>query len=168
MLMKRMYQIDVDQEVYDFLKSNAEPLVDTANSVLKRYLPLGPKKTSRPPSSADVDVLLEFPPSTPKALQHTMAVLRLVRNLRIDIIQATHVVAKRYGVARETIQDQYTRQLGIRTGQIDDLLTDANLPKLKRRLLDKFPEHAPIIEGEFTIMERLNFQLYCQPCLTSL
>ena len=36
----RMYQIDVDEEVYNFLKQHAEPFKDTPNSVLRQFLPL--------------------------------------------------------------------------------------------------------------------------------
>ena len=36
----RMYQIEVDKEVYNFLKQHAEPFKDTPNSVLRRFLPL--------------------------------------------------------------------------------------------------------------------------------
>ena len=37
----KMYKIEVDQEVYEFLKKSAEPFIDTnPNRVLRRLLPL--------------------------------------------------------------------------------------------------------------------------------
>lgn len=42
-------QIRVDDDVYEFLKRNAEPFVDTPNTVLRRKLGLDPLTTSAPP-----------------------------------------------------------------------------------------------------------------------
>jgi hypothetical protein len=36
----RMFQVVGDEEVFKFIKSHAEPLVDTFNSTLRRFLPI--------------------------------------------------------------------------------------------------------------------------------
>ena len=51
-------EVSVDEEVYEFLKSQAEPFVDTPNSVLRRLLGLGPSaaaegQEAQPAASTD-------------------------------------------------------------------------------------------------------------------
>lgn len=40
-----MIQIDIDQEVFEFLQKNAKPFVDTPNTVLRRLLQIGDKSS---------------------------------------------------------------------------------------------------------------------------
>ena len=39
----RFQQVEIDEEVFQFVKRHAEPLVDTFNSALRRLLPLDGK-----------------------------------------------------------------------------------------------------------------------------
>ena len=41
----RYHQVEVDSDVFKYVKEHAEPLVDTFNSTLRRLLPLSNLKT---------------------------------------------------------------------------------------------------------------------------
>jgi len=60
----KMYKIEVDEEVYNFLKKKADPFVDISpNSVLRRLL-LNSSKTNK---GDKPNVLPELPASVPHA-----------------------------------------------------------------------------------------------------
>ena len=91
------HQVEVDDEVFAFVQSHAEPLIDTFNTSLRRLLPLVPAKEGTA-SSVAKSARSErpvFPGGTPKALKQIIEVALLVRGGAYDRTSATHVVADR-------------------------------------------------------------------------
>lgn len=144
----RTHQVEVDDEVFAFVKSHAEPLVDTFNTSLRRLLPLSAGKApQRQPvrSSADIGTPA-FAGGTPQALRQIVEVARLVIGGAYSRQSATHAVAKRHGVAPQTVSDKYGRQLGLTASQFDRLLDAAGHDELKQLLRSKFPGHQEAID----------------------
>jgi hypothetical protein len=135
-----MHEVQVDSEVFEFVKSKSEPLVDTFNSSLKRLLMTGGVAQSKPIAKAQPSELL-VPMTAPVALRQTLAVIRLVDS-GVDRIAATQEVAKREGVARETVQDKYCRQLGLSAEAFDELLAEIGRGRMSRLLASKFPKYS--------------------------
>jgi negative regulator of replication initiation len=138
-----MHRIEVDDQVFNYLKTKAEPLVDTSNSVLRRLLlrdtadevPIPPYE--KPP----------YPrPDIPKALQQILQVIHGIRKGRLSRSEATHQVAAMRNVATQTVIDKYTRQLGLTAYQFDGLLAQSDLLSLKTRLKEKFLKHHAVID----------------------
>jgi negative regulator of replication initiation len=138
------HQVEVDDEVFAFVKSHAEPLVDNFNSSLRRLLPLTVKAEKRPVTASAVGAPT-YPTGTPQALRQIIEVALLVQGGVYTRPSATQVVAKRYGVAPQTVQDKYARQLGLTAHQFDVLLEQPGLKELKQLLTSKFASHAEII-----------------------
>ena len=99
----RFHQVEVDEEVFEFIKTQTEPLVDTFNSALRRLLPLsetqGQKnqvfEQSSPPSGA-AGAMPSVPQHLPQALRHILEVVRLVRGGAYSRPTATSYVARQY------------------------------------------------------------------------
>jgi len=142
-----MHKIEVDDVIYRYLKSKAEPFVDTPNTVLHREL-LGNNSSLSVGHVQNIPQLNipQLPGSTPAALQHIIEVVHLVKAGDYDRTEATKIVARRHGVARETIQDKYTRQLGLSASDFDVLLAEYNESKLIERLNRRFPGHESQVE----------------------
>ena len=115
-----MHQIEVDDEVLGYLKANAEAFVDSPNSVLRREL-LGrrPGRKAGKPSGGGLggrsgrEWSPDLPPNTPQALRQIIEVTALVRGEGKGRPEATGFVARRHGVAPQTVLDKYCRQLGL-------------------------------------------------------
>lgn len=144
----QMHQIEVDDEVFTYLKGKAEPFVDTPNDVLRREL-LGKSPSRRhtlPISSGSSKLSLPFlPGGTPKALEQILQVIYLVRNLNIGRSRATHFVADEHRVAPQTVLDKYCRQLSLKASEFDRLLDEPDLKGLKVLLNNKFREQSAVI-----------------------
>lgn len=144
------YRIEIDEKVWNYLKSKAEPFEDTPNSVLKRILLGGQlsglhgvnRKTtvSTPPS---------FPDGAPKALAQILEVIHEVKKSGRNRREATNLVAQRRNTAPQTVIDKYCRQLGKRAYEIDRLLEDQNLEELRALLERKFVNHRELINSFF-------------------
>jgi len=145
----KMYKIEVDEEVYDFLKRSAEPFVDTnPNSVLRRFLPL--KTNTAVNNDNSVRKLLpEFSASVPYALAETLEMIILVKKGGLNRIEATHAVADIRKISTQAVIDKYCRQLGKRAYEVDELLMTSNLDKFKGMLIEKYPYHKVTIENIF-------------------
>lgn len=141
----RVHQVEVDDEVFSFVKARAEPLEDTFNSALRRLLPLE-GRDKRPPASG-ASATLAFPTGTPEALRQILEVIRLVRGGAYTRTAATQFVAKQHGVFPQTVLDKYCRQLQLSATQFDQLLEEEGLVKLQAILRSKFPAHAELIGG---------------------
>lgn len=138
------HKIDVDDEVWAFLKNHAEPFEDTPNSVLRRLL-FG--RDSKRISASEIKrdgKTPSFPSGVPAALQQILEVSYLVLKQGYSRKEATNIVAKRRGVAPQTVIDKYCRQLDKRAYEIDMLLE--NLPEFKRLLQSYFPNHQYVID----------------------
>ncbi len=149
MNLVKMCKIEVDQEVYEFLKKSAEPFVDTnPNSVLRRLLPLEAKT----PIQGNDDlpkIFPEFPPSVPNALAETLEMIILVKKAGLSRVQATHTVADIRGISTQAVLDKYCRQLDKRAYEIDELLMMQNLKKFESMLMEKHPYHRSLIQDIF-------------------
>ncbi len=152
-----MHQVEVDEEVFSFVKAHAEPLVDTFNSTLRRLLPLkGPDKPAkqavRMPTNTNaqsknsIAVLPSLPAGTPEALRQILEVISLVRAGAYTRTAATNFIAKQHGVFQQTVVDKYARQLGLTAGGFDRLLEQEGFGDLSQLLKSKFPAQAEIID----------------------
>lgn len=152
----KTFNIEIDEKVWDYLKSQAEPLIDTPNSVLRRLL-FGEKppvllQENQIISKPD---LLKFPNDVPKALSQVLEVIYFIRNKNLSRENATHMVAKSRNTDYQTIIDKYTRQLDKKAKDIDRLLMEENLNEFKLLLKEKFANHIKLIDKFF---ESLNSQ----------
>ncbi|MEW6586844.1 MAG: hypothetical protein AB1442_14710, partial [Nitrospirota bacterium] len=144
------YKIEIDEKIWNYLKSKAEPFEDTPNSVLNRillgeevpYLYEANKKTA-------VSIPPKFPDGVPKALSQILEVIHEVKKLGRDRREATTLVAQRRKTAPQTIIDKYCRQLGKRAYEIDRLLEDQNIGELRALLEKKFVNQRELINSFF-------------------
>ena len=157
-----MHTIQVDDDVMEFLRQNAEPFVDTPNSVLRRALSI---ETAKRPGRVPVPVvksasiqpsaeLTSIPIEFPEALRQTLEVVQVMRRQGVDRSYATRLIASRHGVARETVADKYCRQLGLTAAQLDRMLAEASLDALSARLRGRFSQHADAIRKVIATLRR--------------
>ncbi len=147
----RMHTIDIDQEVLDYLKSQAEPFTDTPNDVLRRLL-LGKTSSEKlaqfKPREASSHNLPPVPAGTPKALEHILQVVYLTHFSGIPRSKATKDVAKIHGgIAPQTVLDKYCRQLNLKASEFDRLIAEPGLGGLKEILYAKFNGHSEVIDN---------------------
>jgi negative regulator of replication initiation len=147
-----MFQVEVDEEVFQFIKGHAEPLVDTFNSTLRRFLPIsGMKGPSVSPFGDDdsrsntSNLLHSLPKHTPQALRQILEIVHLVQkgHGRSD---ATRYVSRQHNIAPQTVIDKYTRQLNITASDFDKLLDQTNLVDLREILYRKFPQYSKLVD----------------------
>ena len=151
----RLINIEVDEEVFAYLQSEATALVDTPNSVLRREL-LGrakaahraPGRTPSPqtPRLAIANGLPKLAFGTPAALQQILWVIYLVKKNHRARSEATADVAKFARVTRQTVSDKYGRQLGLTAHRFDILLRKPSLGEVEQLLKKKFPAHEAMIQ----------------------
>lgn len=145
-----VYKIDVDEEVWQFLKKNAEPFEDTPNSVLKRLLFGG--STKQVESSVKTHTGNDFPTfsgSVPVALAQILEVVYGVKKLGLSRRKATNLVAKKRGIAPQTVIDKYCRQLDKRAYDVDRLLEAMTTEGLQELLLERFRSNRDVIRNFF-------------------
>jgi hypothetical protein len=146
----KMYPIEIDERIWHYLQQNAEPFVDTPNSVLKRLLfgadePQEAGEALYTIPSVDIEGL-------PKSLSQILEVVYEMEVNGYSRIQATNRVAKKRGTAPQTITDKYCRQLGKRAHDIDELLAEPGYQRFKDLLTSKFSGHRGIIDMYFDSM----------------
>jgi hypothetical protein len=146
--------IEIDQEIFDFLKTKAEPFVDTPNDVLRRLL-LNNQVTAQNKSDATFKVSVNTPPpvpaGTPKALEHILQVIYLSHFQKFSRSKATKMVAEIHDVASQTVLDKYCRQLNLSASEFDKLLSEAGIITLKNKLHNKFCDHSDVIDNYLNI-----------------
>ena len=155
----RYHQVDVDAEVFQFVKGHAEPLVDTFNSALRRLLPLSNVKAEIQPVSVTEDGKQKdynewpiIPLNVPAALSQILEVVHLVRcgAYTRTRTMATQHVAKKRNITFQAVLDKYCRQLNLRADQFDDLLAQDDLEELRKILKSKFPRNSEVIDNILT------------------
>ncbi len=151
------YSIEVDQEVWDYLKSKAEPLVDTPNSVLRRIM-FGDKSIADGAAGSEQPngSVLNLPSDTPRALAQILEVIYEVKKRGKSRNEATNIVAERRKTAPQTVIDKYCRQLGKRAYDIDRLLQDQNFDEFRVLLESRFKSYRDIVSSFFRSLERGN------------
>ena len=151
----RFHKIEVDEEILEYLKRHVEDFGETPNSVLRKLLlsskPEAKPKTNSLPSKADesAKMLPDLPNDIPKALEHTLQMIYLVRRTHYNRTEATHLVAQRHRVDYQTIIDKYCRQLGLKAYEMDRLLESSSLHELVTLLIKKYPRHRETIKRTF-------------------
>lgn len=146
----KYHRIDVDEEVWAYLQSKAQPLVDTANSVLRGVLfgeatgVASSTQPLQPPSS-----MPSIPGNIPRALSQILEVIYEVKKMGRLRTEATGIVARRRGTTPQTILDKYCRQLNKKAYQIDELLEQNDLADFEDILKKKFARHLGTIEPFF-------------------
>ncbi len=154
--MQRKHQIEIDSEVWAFLKQHAEPFEDTPNTVLRRLLLIksGTNRTNSKTTEHVTDKernteMPSFPIGTPAALQQILEVTYMVINRGYLRTDATSFVAKRRGITNQSVTDKYCRQLGKQAEEID-LLLEHNLDGFKSLLIRRFPRYQDVIKSFFS------------------
>lgn len=144
------YKIEIDEKIWNFLKSEAEPFEDTPNSVLNRIL-FGGQLHIRHGINRNATICTppNFPDGVPKALAQILEVIYEVKKSGRNRREATNLVAQRRNTAPQTVIDKYCRQLGKRAYEIDRLLTDENIREFRALLEKKFVNHQELITSFF-------------------
>lgn len=146
----KMYSIEIDEKIWHLLQQNAEPFVDTPNSVLNRLL--FAKETPREETAPLFSIPTVSIEGLPKSLSQILEVVYEMQVNGYSRTQATNRVAKKRGTAPQTITDKYCRQLGKRAHEIDELLTEPKFNSFKNLLTSKFADHRGIIDMYFDSM----------------
>ena len=148
-----MRKIEIDDDVFTYLKKEAEAFVDTPNTVLRRIL-LGEGKALAPnadlPSGREFSSMPSFPDGTPATIQEILSVVRLVDGGRARP-EATQKVASRYRIAPQTVIDKYTRQLGMTAGEFDFALAEPGRARLFEILSRRIPGYDDLIRKHLGI-----------------
>jgi len=148
----KYHNIEVDEEVFEYLKNKAEPFVDTPNSVLRRELLNKTNKAKK--SLGTTSRFPDLPRGIPTALQHTLEVIFLVKEKGMSRPEATKVVANRHSIAPQTVLDKYCRQLDKKAYEVDKLLDDSNINNFQLLLRQKFTDHTNVINDFFEKINR--------------
>lgn len=144
------HKIEIDEKVWKYLKSKAEPFEDTPNSVLNRILFGGQlSELHGGDRKAAITTSPSFADGVPKALAQILEVIYEVKKSGRSRREATNLVAERRNTAPQTVIDKYCRQLGKRSYEIDRLLEDQNLKEFKALLERKFVNHRNLIDSFF-------------------
>lgn len=156
------YKIEIDEKIWNFLKSEAEPFEDTPNSVLNRIL-FGGQPSGRNGMNRDAAActLPSFPDGVPKALAQILEVIYEVKKSGRNRQEATNLVAQRRNTAPQTVIDKYCRQLGKRAYEIDRLLKNENIREFRALLERKFVNHRDLITTFFaSLNSKKNMEEY--------
>jgi hypothetical protein len=143
----KMYSIEIDEKIWRFLQKNAEPFIDTPNSVLNKVL-FGASINSDAQEgvSAAPSVSIQ---GTPKSLSQILEVLYEIEVNGCSRTEATNRVAQKRGTAPQTVTDKYCRQIGKKAHEIDHLLSESGYHQFKALLKSKFGNHAQVIDAYF-------------------
>jgi len=143
----KMHLIEIDEKIWCHLQQNAEPLVDTPNSVLNRLLFGTEEKAAACFSIPTVSIQ-----GLPISLAQILEVVYEIEVNGCSRTQATHRVAKKRGTAPQTITDKYCRQLGKKAQEIDELMAEPGYTGFKELLMGKYSVHREIIDMYFDSM----------------
>jgi len=146
----KMHLIEIDEKIWCHLQQNAEPLVDTPNSVLNRLLFGTAEKQEK--AAACFSIPAVSIQGLPKSLAQILEVVYEIEVNGCSRTQATHRVAKKRGTAPQTITDKYCRQLGKKAQEIDELMAEPGYMGFKDLLMGKYSAHREIIDMYFDSM----------------
>jgi hypothetical protein len=134
----KTHWIEIDDKIWRYLQDQAEPLVDTANSVLHKLL----FKTDQ---SAELKPLMTIK-GLPKSLSQVLEVVYEIEYNGATRSEATRMVADRHNTVPSTIMDKYCRQLNKKANEIDLLFKEPGYVSFSNLLKEKYPMHKEIID----------------------
>ena len=138
--------IEVDDRVFKYLQSHAEPLVDTPNSVLTKLLFGGDRaEDERKFPSVSVKGL-------PKSLSYVLEVVSEMALNGYSRLEATKIVADRNDTVPTTVMDKYCRQLNLKAHEADELFEEQGYAEFKNILKEKFTTYREVIDTYFETM----------------
>jgi hypothetical protein len=140
----KMHLIEIDEKIWCHLQQNAEPLVDSPNSVLNRLLFGTAEKKEK--AAACFSIPKVNIQGLPKSLAQILEVVYEIEVNGYNRIQATRRVAKKRGMAPQTITDKFCRQLGKKAQEIDELMSEPGYKGFKDLLMGKYSAHSEIID----------------------
>jgi hypothetical protein len=138
----QMHMITVDDKIFKHLQKNAEPFVDTPNSVLyklllnERYSPETEKKNG---PALNLKGL-------PKALSQPLEVLYEIHHNGLSRQEANRLIAKKHGTAPSKIMDKYCKRLSLKARDVDLMFEEPGYEKFMNLLQEKYPEFGTIID----------------------
>ncbi len=143
-----MHHIEIDEEVYSYLKQHAQPFIDTPNTVLRKILFFKTDNYVKPSNTERIEIP-HYPNSIPSALAQILQMVSIVKKYNMSRVEATGRVAESRRITTQAVLDKYCRQLGKKAYQIDELLSHSNLEEFKNLLIERFPLHSKVIETTF-------------------
>ena len=146
----KMHLIEIDEKIWSHLQQNAEPFVDTPNSVLNRLL-FG-EEEKKEDEAAFFSIPTVSIQGLPKSLAQILEVVYEIEVNGYSRTQATNRVAKKRGTAPQTITAKYCRQLGKKALEIDELMAEPGYAGFKDLLTGKYSAHREIIDMYFDSM----------------
>jgi hypothetical protein len=135
--------IEIDDSIFKYLQKNAEPLVDTPNSVLHKLL-FNENYDDESSSSQPISFA-----GLPVSLAQILEVVYEIERNGYSRPNATRLVADRRGTVPQTIMDKYCKQLGLRAKEVDLLLEEHGYGRFMKILNKNFPEFKEVIEIYF-------------------
>ncbi|MBT4484243.1 MAG: hypothetical protein HOC71_11280 [Candidatus Latescibacteria bacterium] len=147
------YKIEVDEDVYKYLKQHATPFEDTPNSVLRKILAINKSDINNLNNDA-IKNLPNFSSGFPEALSQTLIMIFLVKKENLSRKKATNYIAKIKRIRYQTVISKYTTQLGKKVYEIDRLLDQINLNEFKSLLEKKFPNNKNYINNFFNEIQK--------------
>ncbi len=138
--------IEVDDRVFKYLQSHAEPLIDTPNSVLTKLLFDEERiviQTKKPSISVS---------GLPKSLAYVLEVICEIEMNGHSRLEATKIVAERNDTVPTTVMDKYARQLNLKAMEVDDLLKEPGFIEFKNILANKYSTYKELIDIYFDTM----------------
>ncbi len=152
--MGNYIQIEIDQEIYDYLLKHSESFQDTPNSVIRRLLlRTHNMKTKNSKFKNQKIYLLQHPSHIPSALTQILDLVYLIKKFKISRREATNIIAENRNVYPQTIIDKYCRQLNLKANQVDKIL-GTDMEEFYKIIMRKFFSHKSYINTFIT--EELN------------
>ena len=146
----KMHLIEINEKIWSHLQKNAEPFVDTPDSVLNRLL------FGEVEKNEEETALFSIPTVSiqglPKSLEQILEVVYEIEVNGYSRTQATNRVAKKRDTAPQTITAKYCRQLGKKAHEIDELMAESGYAGFKNLLAGKYSAHREIIDMYFDSM----------------
>ena len=140
--------IEIDDEVMNLLKKNADPFIDTPNTVLRKLFNLD-RNIDNP------NILFpKLPVFVPKALIQILEVFYLVLAEDYSRNKATNFIANKYSVYPQTVMDKYCRQLNMNSKEVDNLLNNSDIGNLKIKIKNKFGKYSVDIDEYFKYIQK--------------
>jgi hypothetical protein len=139
----KMHFIEIDDNIFKYLQKNAEPLIDTPNTVLYRLL-LNEEYSKA--SKTSPSIKLE---GLPKSLSQPLEVLYEIHRHGLTRQKATRLIAEKHNTVPSTIMDKYCKQLNLKAREVDRLLDEPSYEKFMNLLKNQFPEYTAIIDMFF-------------------